>query len=185
MTTNPPINSLFFWDPVPNLGDAIGPEIVAQPLGRTLPNAEQGDDGVLMRRGSIIHYAPPPADGATDLAVRRPNTTERVGYTGGVFGDPAILDPRREWREDVDDICAREFVFCQSLHGALMAQRYDVPWVWWQSFHGRSATFKWGDWFASPGAEPRTLKLSQVDKARKAADARRATTPCAERAEAA
>ncbi len=243
MTTHPPITSLFHWDSVPNFGDAIGPEIVERLLGRTLPKAQGGQSGVLMSCGSIIHYAPrfesvvvwgsglephygaPPADGVTYLAVRGPKTAEAVGYTGGVYGDPAILaprlhprrvepvsgrvgivvhhatmrkrlrdtllfspfrsghhiiDPRREWREVVDDICSCEFVFCQSLHGAIMAQCYGVPWVWWQGFHGRFATFKWGDWFASLGAEPESFRLGQLEKARRSAEARRAVTPDAD-----
>ncbi len=240
---SPSIRSLFFWDSTPNFGDAIGPEIVAHLLGRTLPKAQQGEEGVLMSCGSIIHYAPrfastvvwgsglephygpPPSSGVRYLAVRGPKTADRVGYTGGIYGDPAILaprlhpravqpttgrvgivvhhgtmnkrkrdtilfnpfrtphhivDPRRVWREVVDDICSCEFVFCQSLHGAIMAQCYGVPWAWWQGFHGRFATFKWGDWFSSLGAEPRAYRLSQLDRARRDADARHAVTPDAD-----
>ncbi len=243
MNTPSLVRSIYAYDVRPNFGDEIGPDIVRHVLGVDLPRAKPGDEHVLFSVGSIIHaadnfksvvvwgsgvephYGRPKSANIRFLAVRGPNTAKLVGYTGGVFGDPAILaprllprdpapdrsgvgivvhhmtmkrrlrdrvlfdpfrsgyeviDPRRPWRDVVADIRRCEFVFSQSLHGAILAEAYGVPWAWWKGFHGRLATFKWQDWFASLGAEPRSFRLAQLDKARLDADRRRAILPDAD-----
>ncbi|MBL9149513.1 MAG: polysaccharide pyruvyl transferase family protein [Phycisphaerae bacterium] len=220
------VDSLFWWDAVPNFGDAIGPDIVTDVLGTRLRKAAKDDRCVLLGPGSIIryadafqraviwgsgvdpHYGLPARKDHVVLALRGEKTRELLGVKCDVLGDPGVLlpelhplspttsgpvgvvvhhsttrrrlrdflfdpyrsghtiiDPRRDWREVVGDICKCRFVFCQSLHGAIVAYAYGVPWAWWPGFHGRLARFKWLDWFSSIGVAPETFRLSQLAKA--------------------
>lgn len=222
------VRSLFYWDGRPNFGDVLSKFVVASLLGKELPKAHAGEEGVLLAVGSILHYAPrfrapvvwgtgyeprygksKPSD-ATILALRGPLSCEAMGVRGIPLGDPAILlprfhtprgerhgevgvaphhgsmstrrgalvraalaggkrviDPRRDWREVVDDIAGCSFLFCESLHGAIIAQSYGVPWAWWKGLHGWSAGFKWADWFGSLGAEPKGFALTDLRRAQR------------------
>lgn len=220
------VDSLFWWDAVPNFGDAIGPDIVTDVLGTRPRKADRDDNCVLLGPGSIIryadafrraviwgsgidpHYGLPARKDHVVLALRGEKTRDLLGVRCDVLGDPGVLlpelhplapsttgpvgvvvhhsttrrrlrdfffnpyrsghriiDPRREWREVVADICTCRFVFCQSLHGAIVAYAYGVPWAWWPGFHGRLARFKWLDWFSSIGVAPEAFRLSQFARA--------------------
>ena len=228
----------YWWDGTPNFGDLLGPDIVSELLGVSLPLAKGGDDSVLLGVGSIIdycgkfessvvwgsgidpHYGKVPALSKVKfLAVRGPLTRKHLGIDVPALGDPALLlprifpcqpkggpisivvhhsttkrrwrdflfdpyrtsyriiDPRQQWREVVNQICESDFVFCQSLHGAIIAEAYGVPWAWWQGLHGRLATFKWHDFFGSISVPPQSFRLCDLAKARRWRDATRSKVP--------
>jgi len=220
------VRSMYWWDGVPNFGDAIGPDLVRALLPvDNIRHARAGDEGVLLGPGSILdyaskfrdvviwgtgfdpHYGRPQIKNATILAVRGPLTAKALGINVPVLGDPGLLlpeiyplkptpndvaviphhstfrkrlrdklfcpfragyriiDPRNHWTQVVQEICRSRFVFCQSLHGAIVAHAYGVPWCWWRGWHGRRAAFKWKDWFASIGLQPRDFRLAQLREA--------------------
>lgn len=151
----------------PRTAEAIGwnggvygdPAILASELH---PRAMAPDPG---RIGVVVHHS-----------TMRLRLRDRVLFNPHRSGY-AIIDPRRPWREVVDDICRCEFVFCQSLHGAIMSEVYGVPWVWWKGFHGRLAKFKWEDWFASIGATPTSFSLRSLGAAQRHAERRQSQLP--------
>ena len=122
-----------------------------------------GDPGLLLP--SI--FPRKPEAGPVAIVVHHSTTKRRLRdmlfnpYNSGYH----IVDPRNSWRNIVDQICSSSFVFCQSLHGAIVAEAYGVPWAWWKGFHGRVATFKWHDWFGSIGIAPADFSLRELDRA--------------------
>lgn len=140
------------------------------PLTRDLLKCDTkvlGDPGILLPR--VYEKEHRPVDGKIGIVLHHRTFLKRKRDT--ILFNPfrtsyAVIDPRRHWKEVVDDIASCEFVFCQSLHGAIVAQSYGIPWAWWKGFHGRVAWFKWHDWFASLGIEPRDFRLSQYSRAR-------------------
>jgi len=62
-----------------------------------------------------------------------------------------ILSPKMHPYRFIDYITSSNFVFTESLHGAILAHVYGIPWAWALNRHTR-ATFKWHDWLASIGA---------------------------------
>jgi len=219
----------YWWDGVPNFGDAMGPDIVEAFLGKSLPLAKAEDSDVLLGPGSIIDYCdefnnpvvwgsgidphygkvPDKLSEVTFLAVRGPLTRKLLGIDVPIMGDPALLlpqiypvkltsgpvtvvvhhstfqrrkrdfffdpyrskykiiEPGQPWQNVVDQICQSSFVFCQSLHGAIISEAYGVPWAWWKGFHGRLAQYKWNDFFGSISVKPESFRLSQLSAAMK------------------
>ncbi len=122
-----------------------------------------GDPGFLLPR----IYPQTPSDGPISVVVHHSTCKRRLRE---FLFDPyrtkyRIIDPRRDWRAVVNEICQSKFVFCQSLHGAIVAEAYGVPWAWWKGFHGRVAGFKWEDWFASISVAPKAFGLRDLSGA--------------------
>lgn len=103
---------MYWWDGVPNFGDAIGPDLVRALLPvDNIRHARAGDEGVLLGPGSILdyaskfrdvviwgtgfdpHYGRPQIKNATILAVRGPLTAKALGINVPVLGDPGLLLP--------------------------------------------------------------------------------------------
>jgi hypothetical protein len=233
------IKRLYWWTQIANAGDEISPFIVGKLLGREVPHAEPGDDGVLMAVGSILHLTGEfpgavawgsgcdprrygrPQRNATYLAVRGPMTrdlleldplplgdpgllmprlypcepdpagdvaiavhhsTARRRFANGIIFDPyrtslRVIDPRAGWQQFITEICRSRFVFCQSLHGAIFAHAYGVPWAWWRGLYGRAVGFKWADFFASIMVEPKSFPLWRRGAAERWAARIRPKTP--------
>jgi hypothetical protein len=128
-----------------------------------------GDPGVLMPE----IYPKAPTGGPVSVVVHHTTVARRL--RDRLFFDPyrtryRIIEPCQSYEHVIDAICASDFVFCQSLHGAIIAHAYGVPWAWWRGFHGRVAKFKWHDWFGSIGVAPRSFLLSEEKPARRWAD---------------
>lgn len=124
-----------------------------------------GDPGFLLPE----IYPKTPSGGPVSVVVHHSTTRRRLR---DFFFDPyrskyRIIDPRRPWKAVVDEICESDFVFCQSLHGAIIAEAYGVPWAWWKGFHGMMATFKWHDFFGSISVPPKSFRLNDLSSAMK------------------
>lgn len=63
-----------------------------------------------------------------------------------------LVDPRRSPREVIGEIAGADRVITESLHGAILADTYGVP---WQAIAttGNFSTAKWVDWTASVGQD--------------------------------
>lgn len=72
------------------------------------------------------------------------------------------ISPLQPWEEVLAAILRARIVFCESLHAAILAQVYGVPWVWWLGKHGRKARFKWHDWFESICVQPKAFTPSRL-----------------------
>jgi len=168
----------------PHYGKVPGPEVAVRYLAVRGPLSREalgidvevlGDPGLLLPK---LHPREP-EPGPVSVVIHHSTTRRRL--RDRLF-DPyrskhRIIDPRGDWREVVDRICASRFVFCQSLHGAIIAQAYGVPWAWWRGFHGRMASFKWRDWFGSLGAEPASFRLGDLAGAERWSARTRLRTP--------
>lgn len=143
-----------------------------------------GDPAILAPR--LLPHEPEPD--RSGVSVVPHHMTMDMRMRDKVFFNPyrsgfRVIDPRREWREVVMDIRSSEFVFAQSLHGAILSEAYGIPWAWWRGWHGRFATFKWNDWFASIKREPKHFGLRQLSKARRHAESVRSEMPDLDRLE--
>ena len=71
------------------------------------------------------------------------------------------LDPRGEAKSVIRHIAQSEFIVAESMHGAILADAFRVPWV--AASTSRSINdFKWNDWAASVGVtyDPRHIPVS-------------------------
>jgi succinoglycan biosynthesis protein ExoV len=63
-----------------------------------------------------------------------------------------LLDPRGTPAEVIEQIAAAELVLTESLHGAVLADTYGVPWIPFATSRN-FGTSKWVDWTASVGLD--------------------------------
>lgn len=62
--------------------------------------------------------------------------------------------PANHFLSIIDDICTAKFVLTNSLHGAIVAQAYGIPWAPCRTRpEGPLDVFKWTDWFQYLGLE--------------------------------
>lgn len=80
--------------------------------------------------------------------------------------DMPITSTAQEAFHAIDLIVSSDFVFSEALHVAVIAQAFDIPWAWSFNRH-TSGVFKWFDWFASIGIEPRSFNHRDVKNASK------------------
>lgn len=71
------------------------------------------------------------------------------------------LDPRGEAKSVIRHIAQSELIIAESMHGAILADAFRVPWVAVSSSRSIN-NFKWNDWAASVGTtyEPRYVPVS-------------------------
>lgn len=134
-----------------------------------------GDPGLLMPE----IYPKKPTSGPISVVIHHSTAKRRLRdflfdpYRSGLH----IIDPTQSYETVIDEICGSSFCFCQSLHGAILAEAYGVPWVWWRGLHGQLAKFKWHDWFASISVEPKSFRLSEIKKASQWASKKKSRIP--------
>lgn len=78
------------------------------------------------------------------------------------------LDPRGEAKAVIKHIAQSEFIVAESMHGAILADAFRVPWVA-VSTSTSINSFKWSDWAGSVGVkyEPRYVPVSTRAEAAK------------------
>lgn len=69
-----------------------------------------------------------------------------------------LLDPRGDPRTIIEKIANAKLVLCESLHGAILADSYGIPWLAFAT-SGNFNIPKWVDWALSMGLE---LKLTMI-----------------------
>jgi hypothetical protein len=92
---------------------------------------------------------------------RGKNVKHKVGYVPHVdsiiyglweeVGDMVgmkLLDPRWEVERFVEELCSCEKVVAESMHGAILADAYNIPWQPTKAYDYINE-FKWNDWAAS------------------------------------
>lgn len=80
-----------------------------------------------------------------------------VCATAGMY----YIDPRGEAKDVIREIAQSELVIAESMHGAILADAFRVPWVA-VSTSANINSFKWQDWAATLGVEhrPRRIPIS-------------------------
>jgi hypothetical protein len=131
-----------------------------------------GDPALLTPR---IHE-PSPAPHATVRYFTHYANSERVPVPAPV----EICTTRMPPLAAVDLIVASGFVFTESLHVAILAHAYGVPWAWSFNRH-RAGVLKWYDWMLSAGLEPRAFHNTQLADARHWARAQARARPLYDR----
>lgn len=71
------------------------------------------------------------------------------------------IDPRGEAKDVIREIAQSELIVAESMHGAILADAFRVPWVA-VSTSANINSFKWQDWAATLGVEhrPRRIPIS-------------------------
>lgn len=84
-----------------------------------------------------------------------------------------IISPHLQVEDFVKDLLSCEKVYCESMHGAIFADAYRIPWrpLSGSSISGEGSThaFKWTDWTSSMGIGFDSLKIPSLRTTQKAA----------------
>jgi succinoglycan biosynthesis protein ExoV len=72
--------------------------------------------------------------------------------------DMHYIDPRGEARDVIRQIAQSETIIAESMHGAILADAFRVPWVA-VSTSANINSFKWRDWAATVGVDPAPLRI--------------------------
>lgn len=118
---------------------AITDGAILTPLAEGFPKAATGTGGTLV----VPHFQTLDHPGWPEVA-------KLTGYE--------LLDPRGEPREVIARIAAARLVLTESLHGAILADVYGIPWIAFATSKNFSVT-KWVDWTLSVG---RDFELTMV-----------------------
>uniref|UniRef100_B0T440 ExoV-like protein n=1 Tax=Caulobacter sp. (strain K31) TaxID=366602 RepID=B0T440_CAUSK len=73
-----------------------------------------------------------------------------------------LIDPMRAPEPVIRAIMGKRLILTESLHGAILADTYGVPWLPF-AISGNFSAFKWFDWTASVGVSPRFRMLPPPD----------------------
>ncbi|MFT4160516.1 polysaccharide pyruvyl transferase family protein, partial [Shinella sp.] len=68
------------------------------------------------------------------------------------------IDPRGEAKDVIGEIAACELIIAESMHGAILADAFRVPWVA-VSTSANINGFKWRDWAATVGVDPTARRI--------------------------
>lgn len=71
-----------------------------------------------------------------------------------------FIDPRNEAKSVIRRIAAAELVIAESMHGAIVADAFRVPWIAMVS--GRDTPLKWHDWALAMGLEYRPYEVGRL-----------------------
>lgn len=72
--------------------------------------------------------------------------------------DMHYIDPRGEARDVIRQIAQSETIIAESMHGAILADAFRVPWVA-VSTSANINSFKWRDWAATVGVDPAPRRI--------------------------
>lgn len=100
--------------------------------------------------------------------------THKVGYIPHVtsleYGDwkkvcelaeIKFIDPRLGLSEFLDQLCSCEKVITEAMHGAIIADCYEIPWKPVKAYHHIN-TQKWDDWLSALGESAKFSHISSV-----------------------
>ena len=71
-----------------------------------------------------------------------------------------FIDPRHEAKGVIRQIASAELVIAESMHGAIVADAFRVPWI--PIVSGRDTPLKWHDWALALGLEYRPYEVGQL-----------------------
>lgn len=85
--------------------------------------------------------------------------------------DWKIVSPHLSVTDFIEELVQCEKVFCESMHGAIFADAYGIPWcpvsATGPANEGRTHAFKWTDWTSSMGLGFDTIQLPSIGRAAK------------------
>lgn len=102
---------------------------ILTPLAPKFPDKARGGGGTIV----IPHFQ-------TLAYPGWPEVMEQTGYK--------LVDPRHDPATVIEQIASAELVLTESLHGAILADTYGIPWVAFAT-SGNFGASKWVDWTAS------------------------------------
>ncbi|NMG14123.1 polysaccharide pyruvyl transferase family protein [Aromatoleum bremense] len=82
-----------------------------------------------------------------------------------------FIDPRHEAKRVIRQIAAAQLVIAESMHGAIVADAFRVPWI--AVVSGRDTPLKWHDWALALAMEYRPYEVGQLSVIPMVRDGRR------------
>ncbi|MDR7035672.1 GT2 family glycosyltransferase/glycosyltransferase involved in cell wall biosynthesis [Methylobacterium sp. BE186] len=149
---------------------------VRGPLSRDVlglpPDTVLGDTALLL---PLVHEASRDSHtaGQTVCVPHINDSARSEAEVAAMSGADTVLVPRitpgvASLRATIDAIASASFVLCGSLHAAIVAHAYDVPFAFWDSGH-LDIPFKWRDFAGSIGIP--TVFVGSVEEGRSAYEA--------------
>ena len=113
-------------------------------IGWTVPDV-YGDPALLLPRIYTPHRS------NQGKVAFTPHGTHQKYFAQSIRGDVNLINVRADFRDVVDSIAGARAVVSTSLHGLIVAQAYEVPWIWLRiSDHPLwGADFKFEDFFST------------------------------------
>lgn len=146
----------------PDLGD--GSWHVYAVRGPLTARAIGGDAKLAVADPAILlpllrEFAPTPRRG---IAFVPHWTTAEEGIWQSACAQAGIefIDPRKEAKSVIRRIASAERVIAESMHGAIVADAFRVPWI--PIVSGRDTPLKWHDWALAMGLEYRPYEVGRL-----------------------
>lgn len=146
----------------PDLGDgswhvyAVRGPLTARAIGGD-PKLAVADPAILLPL--LPELAPAPRRG---IAFVPHWTTAEQGIWQAACAQAGIefIDPRHEAKSVIRRIAAADLVIAESMHGAIVADAFRVPWI--AIVSGRDTPLKWHDWALAMGLEYRPYEVGRL-----------------------
>jgi succinoglycan biosynthesis protein ExoV len=112
-----------------------------------LPSSAALSDGALLLR-TLPRPDPPPVPGSVIFVPHW--RTAAAGDWASIAGEAGLryVDPRQDSRQVIAELAGARLVVAESMHGAIIADAYRVPWVA-MAGSAEVSWFKWLDWARS------------------------------------
>lgn len=135
---------------------AVRGPLTARAIGGE-PNLAVADPAILLPL--MPEFAPTPRRG---IAFVPHWTTAQEGLWQSACAQAGIefIDPRGEAKGVIRRIAAAELIIAESMHGAIVADAFRVPWV--AIVSGRDTPMKWHDWALALGMNYRPYEVGRL-----------------------
>ena len=135
---------------------AVRGPLTARAIGGE-PSLAVADPAILLPL--MPEFAPTPRRG---IAFVPHWTTAQEGIWQSACAQAGIefIDPRGEAKDVIRRIAAAELVIAESMHGAIVADAFRVPWV--AIVSGRDTPMKWHDWALALGMNYRPYEVGRL-----------------------
>lgn len=137
---------------------AVRGPLSARVLGR--PDLAAADPAVLLPL--MPDFPAPPARAGTVFVPHWTTAAAGSWQAACAAAGVEFLDPRGDAHDVIRRIAAADRVIAESMHGAIVADAFRVPWV--AVVTGRDTPFKWHDWAGALGLRYAPLVLGSLDQ---------------------
>lgn len=135
---------------------AVRGPLTARAIGGE-PNLAVADPAILLPL--MPEFAPTPRKG-TAFVPHWTTAEEGIWQSACAHAGIEFIDPRGEAKSVVRRIASAELVIAESMHGAIVADAFRVPWI--AIVSGRDTPMKWHDWALALGMNYRPYEVGRL-----------------------